>query len=185
MEELSKQINEDGQSFKELEVSTAIENDTQPKEESLDELLYSNGKELDEIDKLEAEEKLLGADKISPFGTNHVSVFKRKLSTASIEEMTRIAEKTATRISADRETQHNFLLKSFHEWRSTNWGSTGGRTEEKVKLLASDSKDDFEKMVRGKTLSELQEMAMKLGFTPSFDRERIISVLKQEYLKRG
>ena len=96
-----------------------------------------------------------------------------------------LATKTATRVFADTEQQDNALIKAFHEWRSTNWGSTGGKTQEKVAILASDSKEDFEKNIKSKSLSELQEMAMKLGFTPSFDRNRIISVLKQEYLKRG
>ena len=54
-----------------------------------------------------------------------------------------------------------------------------------AQILASDSKESFEENIKSKTLSELQEMMMKLGFTPSFDRNRIISVLKQEYLKRG
>jgi hypothetical protein len=96
-----------------------------------------------------------------------------------------LATRTATRVFADPEQQDEVLLKAFHEWRSSNWGSTGGKTEEKAQILASDSKEDFEANIKSKNLSELQEMMMKLGFTPSFDRNRIISVLKQEYLKRG
>ena len=96
-----------------------------------------------------------------------------------------LAEKTATRVFADQQTQDEALIKAFNEWRGGNWGSTGTHTDVKAKVLASDSIEDFEEKVKRKTLSELQEMAMKLGFTPSFDRTRLISALKQEYLKRG
>jgi hypothetical protein len=176
--------------LKEEYIATAIENDEPNNEEiqkgdKLENLQYADGKERDEIDEIEAKEKMRGADLISPFGTNDTKVFKRKLSNMTPSEKTKLAEKTATRIYADAELQDQSLTKAFHEWRGTNWGSTGGRTEEKVKALASDSLEDFEKKLKSKTLSELQEMAMKLGFTPSFDRIRLISALKQAYLKRG
>ena len=176
--------------LKEEYIATAIENDEpnnkeMQKDDELENIQYADGKERDEIDQIEAEEKLRGADKISPFGTNDTRVFKRKLQTMSAVQKANLATKTATRVFADTELQDNALVKGFHEWRSTNWGSTGGKTEEKAKILASDSKEDFEKNIKSKDLSELQEMMMKLGFTPSFDRNRIISVLKQEYLKRG
>ena len=68
-------------------LATAVENDEINNEEAnksnetdpMDKLSYADGKERDEIDKKEAEEKLMGADKISPFGTNDTRVFKRKL----------------------------------------------------------------------------------------------------------
>ena len=142
-------------------------------------------KERDEVDRIEAQEKLMGADKISPFGTNDTRVFKRKLEKMSAVQKANTASRTATRVFADTEQQDEALIKAFHEWRSTNWGSTGGRTEEKSRVLAFDSLKDFETKLKRKTLSELQEMAMKLGFTPSFDRIRLISALRQEYLKRG
>jgi hypothetical protein len=176
--------------LKEEYIATAIENDEPNNEEmqkgdKLENLQYADGKERDEIDQIEAEEKLRGADKISPFETNDTRVFKRKLKTMSAVQKANLATKTATRIFADTEQQDQALMKAFHEWRGTNWGSTGGHTEQKVKVLAAESKEDFQKNIKSKTLSELQEMMMKLGFTPSFDRNRIISVLTQEYLKRG
>ena len=210
MEDLSKQINEEGQKHTELldaipapkekvqefmekvkthlensHVATAIENDEINNDEALENLQYADGKERDEIDEIEAQEKLRGADKISPFGTNNTKVFKRKLERMTAVQKANMASRTATRVFADEEQQDQALVKAFHEWRATNWGSTGGRTEEKSKVLASDSLQDFEKKLKGKTLSELQEMAMKLGFTPSFDRTRLVSALRQEYLKRG
>lgn len=207
MEDLSKQINEEGQKYVETgpgkepqdyrvgiydveDVATAVEadevnNEEMQKGDALENLEYTDGKERDEIDEIEAQEKLRGADLISPFGTNDTRVFKRKLEKMTAVKKANLATRTATRVFADTELQDQALIKAFHEWRATNWGSTGGKTAEKSELLASDSKEDFEKNIKSKTLSELQEMAMKLGFTPSFDRNRIISVLKQEYLKRG
>lgn len=204
MDNLSEQINKEGQKYTETgegeepqdyrvgvcDVATAVEadevnNEEMQKDDALKNLQYTDGKERDEIDEIEAQEKLRGADKISPFGTNDTRVFKRKLETMTNVQKTNMASKTATRVFADEEQQNQALIKAFHEWRSTNWGSTGGRTAEKSEVLASDSLQDFEAKLKRKTLSELQEMAMKLGFTPSFDRIRLISVLRQEYLKRG
>ena len=174
-------------------LATAVENDEINNEEAnksnetdpMDKLSYADGKERDEIDKKEAEEKLMGADKISPFGTNDTRVFKRKLENMDPSQKTNLAHRVAARVFADQELQDESLVKAFHQWRSSNWGSTGGRTAEKAEVLASDSISDFEKKLNGKSLSELQEMAMKLGFTPSYDRIRLTSALKQEYLKRG
>ena len=176
--------------LKEEYIEEAIENDEVNNEEmqkgdKLENLQYTDAKERDEIDKIEAEEKLTGADIISPFGTNHTQVFKRKLKNMNSTEKSALADKTATRIFADEELQNEALMKAFQEWRGTNWGSTGGQTEQKVEVLAAESKEAFKNKIKSKTLSELQEMMMKLGFTPSFDRSRIISVLEQEYLKRG
>tara|TARA_S200002703_G_C3789598_1_gene243667 strand:- start:623 stop:1177 length:555 start_codon:yes stop_codon:yes gene_type:complete len=184
MEDLSKKINEEGQKVQE-HIEAAVEDEKVDKDEALENLEYADGKERDEIDEIEAQEMLRGADKISPFGTNDTRVFKRKLEKMTAVQKANMASRTATRVFADEDQQNEALIKAFHEWRATNWGSTGGRTEEKSKVLASDSLKDFEKKLKGKTLSELQEMAMKLGFTPSFDRIRLISALRQEYLKRG
>lgn len=191
MEELSKQIQEDAKAqVEDLEIVTAVE-ETEEAEASreeaqdpLEQLEYADGKERDEIDEIEAQEKLRGADKISPFGTNDTRVFKRKLENMSAVEKKNMALRTATRVFADAEQQRESLLRAFHEWRSSNWGSIGGRTEERSKVLESDSLEDFETKLKRKSLSELQEVAMKLGFTPGFDRTRLISAIKQEYLKR-
>lgn len=151
-----------------------------------DELQYTDGKARDEIDEIESKEKLMGADKISPFGTGDKRVFKRKLENMSSAQMRKMAEKTGCRTSADEEIQKKTLLKAFGEWQLTNWGSTGTKTKEMVTVFGgNDSVQDFEKSLSSKTLSELQEMAMKLGFTPSFDRKRIIKILLQDYLSRS
>lgn len=187
MDNLSEQIDREGKQYTERLDAIPVNEEVQKADraEPLKDLSYADGKERDEIDEKEAEEKMMGADKISPFGTNDTRVFKRKLERMDHTQKANMAHRVAARVFADQDLQEECLIKAFHEWRSTNWGSTGGRTAEKVQVLASDSISDFEKKLKGKTLSELQEMAMKLGFTPSFDRVRIISALRQEYLKRG
>ena len=196
MEEKNKEsysLHDLKEEFVESDIAAAIENDEVNNEEiensnevdPMERLSYADGKQRDEIDEKEAEEKLMGADKISPFGTNDGRVFKRKLENMDYSQKTHLAHRVAARVFADQELQDESLIKAFHEWRSSNWGSTGGRTAEKAEILASDSLPDFEKNLKGKTLSELQEMAMKLGFTPSYDRIRLMSALRQEYLKRG
>lgn len=151
----------------------------------LENLQYTDGKERDEIDQIEAREKLMGVDKISPFGTNNKKVLKRKLENMSTAKIHRLAERTATRIYADKKEQDLAIIKSFDEWCVSNWDNTGSKTQEVIEVLARDTLEEFEKKMRSKTLSELQEDAMKLGFTPSFDRTRLMAALKQEYLKRG
>jgi hypothetical protein len=151
----------------------------------LEQLHYTDGKERDDIDQVEAQEKLMGVDKISPFGTNDRRVLKRKLENFDLQKLARIAEKTGTRSYADREDQIGAIIKAFDEWRVSNWHNSGSKTAEISKILAHDDLGDFEKEMKSKSLSELQEVAMKLGFSPSFDRTRLLSVLKQEYLKRG
>ena len=40
---------------------------------------------------------------------------------------------------------------------------------------------DLEEKLKSKSLSDLQATAARLGFNPSFDRERLITSIKQEY----
>ncbi len=47
------------------------------------------------------------------------------------------------------------------------------------------SKDDLEETLKSKTLSELQETASRLGFNPSFDRNRLINIIIQEYQRQS
>ena len=159
--------------------------EVEKKKQSLSDLKYTDGKERDDIDEIEAKEKLMGVDVVSPFGTGNPRVFKRKLQSMSHVAKAKLAERTATRVFADSDAQNEALITAFNQWRGSNWNSTGSQTEAKINVLASDSVKEFEDKIKRKTLSELQEMAMKLGFTPSFDRIRLISTLRQEYLKRG
>jgi hypothetical protein len=145
------------------------------KKPNISDLEYADGKERDDVDEIEAKEKLMGNPR----------VFKRKLESMGHVKKARLAERTGTRVFADAETQDKALITAFNQWRGGNWNSIGSQTEARINVLTADSVKEFEGTLKRKTLSELQEMAMKLGFTPSFDRIRLISALRQEYLKRG
>ena len=174
MEDLSNQINEEGQKY----ISTAIEEE----EPDISDLQYTDGKERDNVDAIEEKEKMLGINKISPFGAGNILVFKKKLARMKMPQKVSLAEKTSTRVFKDESLQDNALIRAFHEWKMTNWDSGRTMIQAQVEELSSDSVEDFESKLRKKTLSELQETAMKLGLTPSFDRVRIIAALKQQFL---
>ena len=70
--------------LKEEYIATAIENDEpnnkeMQKGDTLENLQYADGKERDNVDEIEAQEKLLGTDKVSPFGTADARVLKEIL----------------------------------------------------------------------------------------------------------
>ena len=203
MDELSKQINEEGQKFvkqpvveEDLEIATAVEgdeinNEEMQKGDALENLEYTDGKERDEVDLIEEKEKLFGTDKISPFKTADVRVFRRRLDTMSRDEMATIAEMVAARHYSSEGDQKAELLQAFHSWASTNGfvQTTASKKAEKGALSdafeGSKSVNDLNKTLKSKTLSELQETAARLGFNPSFDRERLIKVISQEYQRQS
>jgi hypothetical protein len=203
MDELSKQINEEGQKFVEqpvveedLEIATAVEgdeinNEEMQKGDALENLEYADGKERDEIDLIEEEEKIYGTDKISPFKTADVRVFRRRLETMSRDQMTAMAERVAARTYSSEGDQKTELLQAFHSWVSTNGFIQTDASKKAEKGALSDafegskSVNDLNKTLKSKTLSELQETAARLGFNPSFDRERLIKVISQEYQRQS
>jgi len=184
------------ESIEDLHVATAIENDEVNNEEmqkgdALANLNYADGKQRDEVDLIEEQEKLYSVDTISPFKTADVRVFRRKLETMSRDQMSALAERVAARkysVEADQKTE---LLKAFHSWVSTNSFVQTDATKkaEKGALSAafedSESVKTLEEKLKSKTLSELQETAARLGFNPSFDKQRIIKVITQEYQRQS
>lgn len=210
MEDLSKQINEEGQKFTELpepapvsgenieqkDIATAVENDEinneeAQKEEVLENLEYADGKERDEIDLIEEQEKIYGTDKVSPFKTADIRVFRRRLDTMSREKMTELAQRVAARQYSSQEDQKTELLQAFHSWVSTNGFIQTDATKKAEKgalgaaFEGSENSSDLEIKLKAKTLSELQETAARLGFNPSFDRERLIKAITQEYQRQS
>ena len=179
-----------------LHVATAIENDEVNNEEmqkgdALANLNYADGKQRDEVDLIEEQEKLYSVDTISPFRTADVRVFKRKLETMSRDQMSALAERVAARkysVEADQKTE---LLKAFHSWASTNSFVQTDATKKAEKGALSEAFEDsesvktLEEKLKSKTLSELQETAARLGFNPSFDKQRIIKVITQEYQRQS
>lgn len=184
------------QNVEDLHIATAIENDEVNNEEmqkgdSLENLQYADGKERDEIDLIEEQEKIYSVDTISPFKTADVRVFRRRLDIMSRDEMTRLAERVAARTYSNETDQKMELLQAFNSWASTNGFVQTDATKKAEKGALSQAFEDsesvktLEEKLKSKTLSELQETAARLGFNPTFDRERIIKVITQEYQRQS
>tara|TARA_X000001382_G_scaffold102974_2_gene77818 strand:+ start:1361 stop:1963 length:603 start_codon:yes stop_codon:yes gene_type:complete len=182
--------------IEELDISTAIENDEVNNEEmqkgdALENLEYSDGKERDEVDLAEEQEKIYGVDTVSPFKTADVRVFRRKLETMSRDAMTTIANRVAARIYSSEEDQKEELLKAFNSWVSANGFIQTDVTQKSEKGALSeafenaDSLSSLTEKLKEKTLSDLQSTAARLGFNPSFERDRLIKVITQEYQRQS
>jgi hypothetical protein len=158
----------------------------------LADLEYADGKVRDEIDLIEEQEKIYGTDLLSPYKTADKRVFKRRLESMNRPEMYRLAERVAARIYTGEEDMRNELMSSFLSWFQTSAGSSqtiASKKEEKgVKAEAFEdpaSVNDLEEKLKSKTLSDLQATAARLGFNPGFDRNRLITLIKQEYQRQN
>tara|TARA_E500000318_G_scaffold90735_1_gene88779 strand:- start:1534 stop:2124 length:591 start_codon:yes stop_codon:yes gene_type:complete len=178
------------------DIATAIENDEPNNEElekadALEKLNYADGKQRDEIDLIEEKEKIYGTNVISPFKTADIRVFRRRLDTMSRDEMSRMAERVAARNYSSEQDQKEELLKAFHSWVGQNSFIQTDATKKAEKgalqdaFEGSESVNELEATLKNKTLSELQETAARLGFNPSFDRNRIIEAITQEYRRQS
>jgi hypothetical protein len=160
-------------------------------EPNLDELEYTDGKERDEVDLIEDQEKLIGTDIISPFGTADMRVFERKLESMSREKMGQIAYRVAARVYSDSVRQKNELKTAFREWCSKNqvFQTDASKKAEKGALSAAfegaESVKDLEEKLKSKSLSDLQATAAQLGYKPGFDRNKLITLIKQEYQRQN
>jgi len=184
------------QDTEDLHIATAIENDEVNNEEmqeadELENLEYADGKERDEVDFAEEQEKIYGVDTVSPFKTADVRVFRRKLETMSRDAMTALASRVAARTYSSEEDQKQELLKAFHSWSST---SGHVQTDSVKKLEKGALSEAFEgansasvlrQKLKEKTLSDLQSTAARLGFNPSYDRDRTIRAIVDEYRRQS
>ena len=177
-------------------IATAIENDEVNNEEMqkgdvLAELEYADGKQRDEVDLIEEQEKIYGTDVLSPFKTADVRVFRRKLDTMSRDQMNTIAEKVAARIYSNESDQKTELMQSFHSWISRNGSFQTSATKKAEKGALSEAFEnstdtiELEEKLKSKTLSELQETAARLGFNPGFERDRVIGLIIKEYQRQA
>ena len=191
---VSKNTSKKKEPLEDLEVADGKEKEDvseTPKTPDLGDLEYTDGKERDEIDLIEEQEKIFGTDIISPFKTADLRVFKRRLETMDDHEMFRMAARNAIRTYADREQQKDELLKGFVSWASTNAAIQTDATKKAEKgaraeaFEGSQSVKDLEEKLKSKTLSDLQATAARLGFNPGFDRDRLITVIKQEYQRQS
>ncbi len=195
------------QDTEDLYVATAIENDEDDEDDEvvqkpevddlisdkpeIGDLQYTDGKERDEVDFAEEQEKIYGVDTVSPFKTADVRVFRRNLETMSRDKMAVLANRVAARIYSSEADQKEELLKAFHSWSSTNGfvQTSSAKKQEKGALSEAfenaDSASSLREVLSGKTLSDLQSTAARLGFNPSFDRDRIIGIIVKEYRKQS
>ena len=101
--------------------------------------------------------------------------------------MEAMAQRVAARIYSDPQDQKEELTRSFNDWVSRNASFQTDATIKAEKGARSDafedseSVNDLEEKLKSKSLSDLQATAARLGFNPSFDRERLITSIKQEY----
>ena len=152
MDDISKQTNKEVvRSIEDLDVATAIENDEVNNEEmqkadALENLEYADGKERDAVDLAEEEEKIYGVDRVSPFKTADIRVFRRKLEAMSRDQMTLLAQRVAARSYSAMEDQKTELLRAFHGWVSANGFIQTNATKKAEKgaclLYTSDAADE-------------------------------------------
>ncbi len=177
-------------------IATAVENDEVNNEEMqkgdiLQNLEYADGKVRDEVDLIEEQERIYGTNVVSPYKTADVRVFKRRLESMSRDQMAVMAEKVAARQYSSEEDQKTELMQSFYSWLSRNgsFRTSASKQAEKGALSSafenSENIEELEKKLKSKTLSDLQSTAARLGFNPSFERERIIDIIKKEYQKQS
>lgn len=153
---------------------------------SLENLEYADGKVRDDLDLIEEKEKLYGIDRTSPFNTGTKKLFERNLNRMTRESLMSMTERVGCRAYSDLEEQKEELMRAFVEWARANGGNSYTVTGS-IKKGGSKNSEELEKLkqeLKKKSLSELQESAARLGFNPSFDRDRLISVITNEYLKQ-
>jgi len=175
---------------------------------------YTDGKVRSDLDRIKELERVFGIAALSPFGTSNKEVFKEKLKDMDLKSMARLAEKLGVIRAADKKEQKKYLMESFDDWVRKNGDPIGDKVKSNrpaasvlkghqniQKLLdrdrklttfeqifpTTDSEEKFIEVVGNYTLTDLRNLAARLGFNPSFDRARLILLLKNEfktYLKK-
>ena len=157
----------------------------------LADLEYADGKERDDIDLIEEEEKIYGVHQLSPFGTADTRVFKRKLENMDLGQKKTLSQRVGGRSYANDSSMDQELTKQFNMWCSRNKvfqtnaskkAEKGARSEA---FEGSESVNALEEKLKSKTLSDLQATASRLGFNPGFDRNKLITLIKQEYQRQS
>jgi hypothetical protein len=191
LHELKEEIIEDVENeFEEIngqdaseEIEESIEAQEEVKED-IDSMEYADGKERDELDLIEEKEKIYGIDTVSPFKTADIGVFRRKLETMDRNKMTELAERVAARTYSVLEDQKNELISAFHDWNKQN-GSYGLQTHQKKEMSQAFagivSVNELETRLKSKPLSDVQSVAARLGFNPGFEKDKLITLITQEY----
>ena len=168
---------------------------------------YADGKERSRTDKIKEIERVFGISRISPFGTSNKDVFKEKLGKMTLKEKARLAEKLGVLKAANDVEQEKFLWEAFTDYSRRNGDPAGERvdnvsTPKEVKLSEQarevlektrmktrlekefptiHSEEKFSEILSSFSLADLRNLAAKLGFNPSFDKNRLVKLLKNEF----
>jgi hypothetical protein len=170
------------------EANGKVEEESEASEEpNLDELEYADGKERDELDLIEEKERIYGINRTSPYGTANYEIFTKKLETMSRGSKRQLCAKVLSSTSQ----LNDELTKHFKLWQSQNGSVQLDSAIKAEKGALSDafgsaeSVNDLEEELKSQSLSDLQSTAARLGFNPGFDRDRLITLIKQEYQRQS
>jgi hypothetical protein len=162
------------------EANGKVEEESEASEEpNLDELEYADGKERDELDLIEEKERIYGINRTSPYGT---------MSRGSKRQL---CAKVGARVLSSTSQLNDELTKHFKLWQSQNGSVQLDSAIKAEKGALSDafgsaeSVNDLEEELKSQSLSDLQSTAARLGFNPGFDRDRLITLIKQEYQRQS
>ena len=174
------------------EANGKVEEESEASEEpNLDELEYADGKERDELDLIEEKERIYGINRTSPYGTANYEIFAKKLETMSRGSKRQLCAKVGARVLSSTSQLNDELTKHFKLWQSQNGSVQLDSAIKAEKGALSDafgsaeSVNDLEEELKSQTLSDLQSTASRLGFNPGFDRDRLITLIKQEYQRQS
>jgi hypothetical protein len=187
LDEANGKISEEPQE----ETEEVVEESTAEEEVDLGDLDYADGKERSETDIIQEKEKLYGVDLVSPFKTADIGVFREKLEIMPRDEMGALAERVAARVYSTRDEQVAELMRAFKDWTSQNGFIQTDASKVAEKGVRSDafgdakSVNELEERLKQQSLSDLQSVAARLGFNPGFDRDRIITLITNEFLTQS
>jgi len=189
---VSKNTSKKKEPLEDLEVADGKEKEEDVSEApEIGDLEYADGKERDDVDLIEEEEKIYGIHQLSPFGTADTRVFKRKLENMDLGQKKTLSQRVGGRSYANDASMDQELNKLFNMWCSRNKvfqtnaskkAEKGARSEA---FEGSESVNALEEKLKSKTLSDLQATASRLGFNPGFDRNKLITLIKQEYQRQS
>jgi len=188
LEEANGKVQEETEEKIEEEAEEESEASEEP---NLDDLEYTDGKVRDELDLIEEKENIYGINITSPYGTANSKLFAKKLQIMDRGSKRRLCEKVGARILSSTSQLDEELSKHFKIWQSKNGSIELDSAIKSEKGALSDafgsaeSVNDLEQELKSKTLSDLQSTAARLGFNPGFDRDRLVTLIKQEYQRQS
>lgn len=157
-------------------------------QEDIDSMEYADGKERDELDLIEEQERLHGLNRLTPFKTNDVRIFKRNLETMDRERMSELAERVAARSYSNLEDQKEELISAFKDYQkksgSHDLSSVVAKKDLSQVFAGVISVNEIEAKLKSKDLASVQATAARLGFNPGFDKDRLISLIVEEYKRQ-